>query len=548
MSLTLLEDGLRRVSRFSSERLGASRRYFARKRPLASYRAQARRMDKSVFQRSAVRLHEIRVQRFVHVLALGAVLASGLAVMATAAERPNIILCMSDDQGWGDVGYNGHPILKTPHLDRISREGVTFTRFYSAAAMCSPTRGSCYTGRHPYRFGITYAMKGMLEPTEIPITRILKQLGYTTGHFGKWHLGTLTNVKGEQNRWGDFSKDPERYFCPPWERDVDRCFVTESKVPTWNPLLDPGPIKTREGNASSAAGTTRTMAKPYGNDYFTGPAQTVTDNVSGDDSRVIMDRALPFMAEAASREQPFFAAIWFHTPHSPVVGGPEYLKMYADQPEPARHYYACLTAMDEQIGRLRAELETLGVAENTMLWFCADNGPARQGSPRHVGSAGGLSGFKLSIQEGGVRVPGLLIWPKRVAEPRTVAAPCVTTDYFPTILDALDVPLPADRVYDGISLLPLVTGQRRAREMPIGFLNKDGKESAWIEDRFKLIQTPKGRRLYDIVEDVAEKNDLSERFPEVVDRMQTALDHWRQGVMADLDAVPAAANARVPAR
>ena len=306
---------------------------------------------------------------------------------------------MTDDQGWGDTGYNGHPHLKTPHLDQMQTEGVTFTRFYSGAAMCSPTRGSCYTGRNPYRFGITFAMKGMLEPTEIPITSILKKQGYTTGHFGKWHLGTLSKKKGDQKRWGTFAKQPERYYCPPWVRDVDVSFVTESKVPTWDPLIDPGPIKKQ--NASDA-----NPGKAYGNDYFTGPGTTVTENTKGDDSRVIMDRALPFIQNATGKKSPFFAAIWFHTPHSPVVGGPKYRKMYHDQPEHAQHYYACLTAMDEQIGRLRAKLKSLGITNNTMIFFCSDNGPARQGSPRHIGTAKNLKGYKLSLNEGGIRVPG----------------------------------------------------------------------------------------------------------------------------------------------
>ena len=269
---------------------------------------------------------------------------------------------MTDDQGWGDTGYNGHPHLKTPHLDQMQAEGVTFTRFYSAAAMCSPTRGSCYTGRNPYRFGITFAMKGMLEPTEIPITSILKQQGYTTGHFGKWHLGTLSKEKGDQKRWGAFAKDPVRYYCPPWERNVDVSFVTESKVPTWDPLVDPGPIKKTKSSASNPV-------KAYGNDYFTGPGKTITENTRGDDSQILIDRAIPFIQNAAEKKSPFFAAIWFHTPHSPVVGGPKYRKIYHAQPEHAQHYYACLTAMDEQIGRLRTKLKSLGIADNTMIFF-----------------------------------------------------------------------------------------------------------------------------------------------------------------------------------
>ena len=460
---------------------------------------------------------------------LGALFALAFT-QAFSGQKPNVILCMTDDQGWGDTGYNGHPHLKTPHLDRMSREGVTFTRFYSAAAMCSPTRGSCYTGRNPYRFGVTFAMKGMLEATELPLSTVLKKEGYTTGHFGKWHLGTLSKEKGDQKRWGGFAGNPARYYCPPWERDVDVCFVTESKVPTWDPLIDPGSIKGKKP-------ATPDPTKPYGNDYFVGPGKTVTENTRGDDSRVIMDRALPFIQGAVKKEQPFLAVIWFHTPHSPVVGGPKHRKRYADQPEPAQHYYACITAMDEQVGRLRAELKKLGISDNTMLWFCSDNGPARQGSPRQVGSNGGLSGHKLSIREGGIRVPGLLVWPNRVKKPRTVSAPCVTSDYFPTILDVLGIPLRKDRVYDGISLLPLILGERQTRGRPIGFLNKNGAEAVWMGDRHKMIATSKRIQLFDIPKDPQEKEDLSSKLPELKNRMESELSEWKAGVMKELEVV-----------
>ena len=449
---------------------------------------------------------------------------------ALGADRPNIILCMTDDQGWGDVGYNGHPYLKTPHLDRMHAEGVTFTRFYAGAAMCSPTRGSCYTGRNPYRYGITFAMKGMLEPSEVPITSVLKKQGYTTGHFGKWHLGTLSKEPGDQKRWGTFAKSPARYYCPPWERDVDVSFVTESKVPTWDPLIDPGPIK-KGGSPSSG--------KPYGNDYFSGPGQKVMENTKGDDSRVIMDRALPFIRNAVKKEKPFFAVIWFHTPHSPVVGGPKYREMYQDRTEHEQHYYGCLTAMDEQIGRLRAELKSLGAADNTMLWFCSDNGPARQGSPRHVGTAKNLKGYKLSINEGGIRVPGLMVWPEKIKEPKIVVAPCFTSDYFPTILDALGLDLPAGRTYDGVSLLPFLTGKKTEREKPLGFLNKDGKEAAWMEHRYKLIEGKKTPQLFDIIADPGESQNLVGEKPEVMQRLQLGLKAWKSEVMADLKATEA---------
>jgi len=439
---------------------------------------------------------------------------------------------MSDDQGWGDVGYNGHPCLKTPHLDKMAAEGVTFTRFYSAAAMCSPTRGSYYTGRNPYRFGVTFAMKGMLEPTELPLSTVLKQHGYTTGHFGKWHLGTLSKAKGDQRRWGAYAARPDRYFCPPWQRDVDVCFVTESKTPTWDPLIDPGSPRARQGGRPAKPET------PYGNQYFTGPGQTVTENTRGDDSRVIMDRAIPFIRQAAGQGQPFLAVIWFHAPHSPVVGGPDYRKIYEEQPEPAQHYYACLTAMDEQVGRLRSALSQLGIAEDTMLWFCSDNGPARQGSPRHVGTAKHLRGYKLSINEGGIRVPGLMVWPKRVKQPSTVDAPCFTSDYFPTLLAAIGVQLPTDRRYDGVSLLPFIDGKQTERTKPLGFLNRNGNEAAWMEHRYKLISTNNRDSLYDIISDPGERNNLALQMPERTRRMKTELKQWKSSVMAELRQAP----------
>jgi arylsulfatase A-like enzyme len=452
------------------------------------------------------------------------------SLFSHAADRPNIILMMADDQGWGDTGYNGHPHLKTPHLDKMSKEGITFTRFYSANAMCSPTRASVYTGRHPYRTGITFAMKGMLEPEEITLTKVLKQEGYTTGHFGKWHMGTLSPKKPDQNRWGAFMEDPERYYCPPWERDVDVSFVTESKVPTWDPMKHPGGIKENASDEENAL-----KGSKYGNEYFTGPGEVATVNVDGDDSRVLMDRAIPFIENAVESDTPFLAVIWFHTPHSPVVAGSKYKEMYSEYSDNEQHYYGCITAMDEQIGRLRSKLEELDVADDTMVWYCSDNGAARQGSPRHVGSVGGLTGFKLSLQEGGIRVPGLLVWPAKCPKRQTVTTPCVTTDYFPTILAALDIPLPDDRPYDGMSIWPLIEEPNWTRTKPIGFLH-NGK--VWMDYKYKLISKKEEEfRLYDIIADPAEKHDLAEKLPNVFRRMKAEFEPWHQSVLADLERV-----------
>jgi arylsulfatase A-like enzyme len=183
----------------------------------------------------------------------------------------------------------------------------------------------------------------------------------------------------------------------------------------------------------------------------------------------------------------------------------------------------------------------LGVAENTMLWFCSDNGPARQGSARHVGTAKNLKGYKLSVNEGGIRVPGLLIWPAKVKSPRTITAPCFTSDYFPTILDALGLEMPSDRTYDGTSLLPFLTGKKTVREKPLGFLNKQGSETVWMEQRFKLINsTKKGKadQLFDIIADPGETKNLAPKKPEITKRLKTALTDWKTAVMNELKQVP----------
>lgn len=424
-----------------------------------------------------------------------------LAALLPAAEPPNIILCMADDQGWGDTGYNGHPVLRTPHLDRMAREGLRFERFYSAAPVCSPTRGSCLTGRHPQRYGIPYANTGHLKKKEISLAEVLQSKGYRTGHFGKWHLGTLTTKIKDANRGRPGNtKD----YAVPSDHGFEVYFATESKVPTY----------WKKGDYQG-----------YGTHYWTGPDDMVpASEIKGDDSRLIMDRALPFIREAAHKKQPFFTVIWFHAPHLPVVSAPPYTDGYTKNQD----YYGCLTALDEQMGRLRAELKSLGVEDNTMIWYCSDNGP--EGDNSAPGSTKKLRGRKRSLYEGGVRVPGLLVWPAMVKGARTIELPCSTTDYFPTVLEALGHPLPPEqaRPYDGVSLLPLIKGTMKERPRPIAFQSQ--KQISLTDNRFKLISTNGGKswELYDLVTDPSEKKNLAGTHPDQVAKMATQLAAWRQ--------------------
>ncbi|MBK3519227.1 sulfatase family protein [Carboxylicivirga marina] len=368
----------------------------------------------------------------------------------SAQNKPNIILIMADDLGWGDVGYNGNQLIQTPHLDQMAKDGITFNRFYSASAVCSPTRASVLTGRNPYRTGVFTANKGILRKEELTIPELLKEEGYTSGHFGKWHLGTLTTAVKDANRGRP--NNMKEYNPPSWH-GYDEAFVTESKVPTYDPMKKPVDGASRLGWDYLKEGQ---AYKSYGTHYWDFDGNIVSNNLEGDDSRVIMDRVLPFIDKALEKEQPFCAVVWFHTPHLPCVAGPKYQALYKEQPKMIRNYAGCVTAMDEQIGRLRKYLLKHGIGGNTMIWFCSDNGPENNST----GTTGGFKARKRSLYEGGVRVPGLLVWPDKVKEGFAIDAPAVTSDYLPTIMDALDIKSKkVPYILDGESLMPTIEGK-----------------------------------------------------------------------------------------
>jgi arylsulfatase A-like enzyme len=238
-----------------------------------------------------------------------------------------------------------------------------------------------------------------------------------------------------------------------------------------------------------------------------------------------MDRALPFMEKAHRASKPFFAVIWFHTPHLPVVTGKKYRDLYRDRPLKEQLYYGAISAMDEQVGRLRGALRRWGASENTMLWFASDNGPEN----RTPGSPGPFRGRKRSLYEGGVRVPGLLEWPARIRAARSTDVPAVTSDYFPTVLDYLGFTT-GDRVepVDGVSLKPLIEGTMKKRPRPIGFQTRG--MATLSDNRFKLVIQGKGQgvELYDLLADPSEKNDVASRHPEIVKEMTRQLRAWQE--------------------
>ena len=437
---------------------------------------------------------------------------------------PNIILLMADDQGWGDVGYNGHPHLKTPNLDAMAANGVRFNRFYAGSAVCSPTRGSVMTGRHPLRYGICHANCGHIKDEEVTLGEMLKEKGYYTGVFGKWHLGTLTTEITDANRGGRTKH--EAHFAPPWEHGFDVSFVTESKVPTWNPMITP-PASAGDVKPSLTEG------EDFGTYYWSGPGQIVKNNLEGDDSRIIMDRVIDFVESAVDKDQPFLSIVWFHTPHLPVLTGERNRQQYAHLSEDQQHYYGAISAMDDQIGRLRDKLRKLNIAENTVLFYTSDNGPEGKNSEgRTQGLTGGVRGRKRSLHEGGIRVPGIMEWPAGVDDGGEVDVPCFTSDYFPTIAQILGIDLKKfERPFDGVSLMPFVRGASK-RDQPLGFSFQE--QEAFINQDYKIYSADGGKSfsLYNLAEDPAEQTDLSDDEAEKASRMITRWQVWKESVHA----------------
>ena len=333
---------------------------------------------------------------------------------ADSGRLPNIVLVMADDQGWGDMAYNGHPVLKTPNFDDMAATGMRFDHFYAAHPVCSPTRGSVMTGRNPNRFGC-FSWGNTLRPQEVTIAEALHTAGYVTGHFGKWHLGGVR--KGSP--------------VSPGASGFDEWLSAPN-------FFDNDPILSREG---------------------------VAVQTRGESSMVTVDAALEFMRKQADGESPYLAVVWFGSPHLPHKAVDRDKEPYKDQSEELQNFYGEITGMDRAFGKLRDELRTLANSENTILWYCSDNGGIPQG-----GTTGGR-GHKANIYEGGLRVPGIIEWPEKLKSNSVTNLPCTTSDIYPTLLDIAGVTIEHQPVLDGVSLAPLLTGGSKTTREPIGFWN-----------------------------------------------------------------------------
>jgi len=475
----------------------------------------------------------------------------------TVTELPNIVLFMGDDHGWNEVGYNGHPFVKTPVLDEIAASGLRFDRFYAAHPTCSPTRGSFLTGRHPNRYG-TFTPNWSLRPEEITIAHLLQEAGYATAHFGKWHVGP---VKKES------PTSPGAMGFNEW-LSHDNFFEMD-------------PVLSRNGEAPQ--------------------------KYEGEGSEVVVDETIKFIQRSKNQNKPFLAVVWFGSPHEPYSGLPEDLALYENLPdslarkqvrltsnetgeqvrrplnEVLQERYAEITAMDRAMGKLRTFLKENNLKENTLVMYCGDNGtPGDAGRTELTRRE-----QKGSVYEGGILVPGVLEWPAVIKEPASTSVHFSTSDILPTLAELAGQPLP-DRPIDGISLVPYFHEPAKQRTEPLYFWQfEPGKvfgddaepyidpqlqegttplakimagkftrtfrnykyneisendfsgERAIMQEQFKLVlegQSPnsQGFELYNIHNDPGEKKNLAGKHPEKVKEMNTELLKWQESVLNSL--------------
>jgi len=426
-----------------------------------------------------------------------------------ADERPNVILVMTDDQGYGDLGVHGNELIVTPHIDRFAREGVQFSRFY-VSPVCAPTRASLMTGRYYYRTGVVHTSRGgaKMHGDELTIAEVLARAGYSTGIFGKWHLGDAFPLRPQDqgfaeslvHRSGGISQTPDQpnsYF---------------------NPLL------WKNGKPVRSQG--------YCTDVF-------------------FDAALRFVEQ--HRDEPFFAYIPTNAPHTPLEVADEYVQPYLDKGlnETTARVYGMVQNIDENFGRLLSRLEELGLRENTLVIFMTDNGPQQ---PRFNG---GLRGRKSQTCEGGIRVPFFVQWPQRLKGGRMVDRLAAHIDLLPTIAEICGAKPGTDgHPLDGVSLLPLLNDSLNdvAVDWPDRTLffqchrsltPKPFQNCAVVTQRFKLVGSPgtfsredfdpateSQFELYDLLADHGETDNLAAANPAIVRQLKARYDDWFADVRA----------------
>ena len=436
---------------------------------------------------------------------------------------PNIVIIFTDDQGYGDLGTYGATQFTTPHLDRLAREGIRFTHFYSAQAVCSASRAGLLTGCYPNRIGISGALgpqsKVGIHDDEMTIAELVKQKGYATGIFGKWHLGHYKEFLPLQHGFDEYFGLP--YSNDMWPVDYDGTLVTEESKNSFKLRYPTLPLI--EGNERTRDITT-----------LKDQAQLVT---------WYTEKAVSFIEK--NKDKPFLLYLPHSMPHVPLGVSDKFIGkseqgMYGD----------VMMEIDWSVGEVLAALEKHGLDENTLVVFTTDNGPwLNYGN--HAGSTGGLREGKGTSFEGGQRVPGIMRWPAKISAGTVSNKMASTIDIFSTVAEITGAPLP-DHPIDGVSLVPLLTGEVGAGPrdefwyyygrnnleavrkgkwklvLPHKHRSYEGQLPANDGWPGKTVQDSTGVALYNLRRDPGEEYDVQELYPEVVEELNAIAEAARK--------------------
>jgi arylsulfatase A-like enzyme len=432
---------------------------------------------------------------------------------------PNILIILTDDQGYHDLSCMGNMDFRTPHLDALAASGARFTDWYACSPVCSPSRAALLTGRFPGNAGVRSILGAHRRyasglPRSVPtLARALKPLGYDTYLAGKWHLGAREGYRPQDHgfdHWFGFLAGCVDYYSHIYYWGVD---AQGHPVNALHDLWDDGVETWADGR------------------YLT---------------EVITERAIADIRRSTAARQPFFLYIGYNAPHYPMHAPQPYLDRFPHLPWERRIMAAMLSAVDDGVGQIVAELERQGQRENTLIVFMSDNGPSREtrnwldGSeaPYCGGSVGALRGHKFSLYDGGVRVPGIIAYPARIPGGRVEGAPCTAADVFPTAL-RLAGGEGAGYETDGIDLLPSLSGEQ---PFPLRHLFWEYEEQTAVRyGDWKLvlngrdINRPRAGdsvHLANLADDIGEARNLADAHPDIARELTAAAQQWRAGIEA----------------
>jgi arylsulfatase A len=420
-----------------------------------------------------------------------------------SADKPNFVIIFADDQGYQDVGCFGSPNINTPNLDRMASEGMKFTDFYSAASVCSPSRAALLTGCYPPRVGITKVLFPRdnigLNPKEITIADTLNARGYSCACIGKWHLGHLPEFLPTSNGF-------DSYFGIPYSNDMDgvkgkdknldRAWRQKDFSP-WNvPLMRNEKVIERPADQT-------TLIERY------------------------TDEAVGFIGK--NKNNPFFLYLPHTMPHVPMFVSDEFFVE-----DVYKAYKATIEQIDYSVGRVLAALKKSGLDKNTLVVFTSDNGPWL-GKKHHGGSALPLRDGKFSTYEGGMREPTIMRWPGKIPAAKVCSEVCGTIDLLPTFAELAGTKAPSDRVIDGKDIRPLMFAKPRAKSPHKAYFYYRGNNLEAVRNgRWKLRRSKKNTELYDLQADISEKNNLSDKYPDIVERLTTMMKEYDSELKANV--------------